>query len=131
MIGAGILAQSMNSNMQRGDLMDQRSQALIDASKGPMDKDKIHKIAVEFESMFISQMLEHMMVEKSFGDDGDENALAGGDTDEIYKSMMVNEYGKAITKAGGIGIAAHIERTLSQRALLHTQEVGYATQTQQ
>lgn len=126
MISAGLLAQSLNNSYQRDDLQDSAIKSLQESAKGPMTPEKAKKVAHEFEAMFISQMLQHMM-----SDSAGEDAFGGGETDEIYKSMMVDEYGKAITKSGGIGIAAHIERTLTQRALLQTQEVAHADQTQQ
>ncbi len=118
MIGAGLLAQSMHSNTMRNDLLDDRSKALASSAKEPMTADKAKKVAKEFESLFISQMLEHM-----FGESSGEEAFGGAESDDIYKSMMVEQYGKAISKSGGMGIAAHIERSLMNRALIATQEV--------
>ncbi|PPR79879.1 MAG: hypothetical protein CFH06_00213 [Alphaproteobacteria bacterium MarineAlpha3_Bin5] len=61
------------------------------------------KAAQEFEAVFISQMLkplfESVEVEPPFG---------GGSGEEVWKGLQVEEYGKAIARAGGIGLADHI-----------------------
>lgn len=118
MIGAGLLAQSMQAKTARNDSLDQQSKMLAASSKEPMTASKAKKVATEFESLFISQMLEHM-----FGESSGDEAFGSSESDDIYKSMMVEQYGKAITKSGGIGIAANIERSLMNRALIATQEV--------
>ncbi|MEO0413309.1 MAG: rod-binding protein [Pseudomonadota bacterium] len=38
--------------------------------------------------------------------------FGGGNSEEMYRSMMVQEYGKAISASGGIGISDVIERQL-------------------
>lgn len=120
MIGAGVMAQAMNSKMMRGDLLDAASQKLQNIAGGTMDAETAKKVGKEFESLFVSQMLEHMMSGDSMGD----SLFGDAESDEIYKSMMVEQYSKAIVKSGGIGIAKYIEQGLAQRALLATQEVS-------
>jgi Rod binding domain-containing protein len=65
------------------------------------------KAAKEFESSFLTNMLEQMWTgveaEAPFG---------GGHAEKVYRSMMVGEYAKSISAAGGIGIADHIYREL-------------------
>lgn len=79
----------------------------------PKGSEHIAKIAQDFESMFIGQMLQNMF-------SGMESDSLAGDpeTDDVYRSWLVDEYGKMITKAGGIGVADHV-----QRELLHLQEM--------
>ncbi len=64
-------------------------------------------VAKDFESVFIAQMLEHM-----FHDVPRDEWLGGGETDEVYHSMMLDEDGKGISQAGGIGVAAYVQREL-------------------
>ncbi len=70
------------------------------------------KAAKEFESVFITNMLENMYTgieaEEPFG---------GGHAEKIYRSMQIAEYGKEISKNGGLGLSDHI-----YRELLATQE---------
>lgn len=68
---------------------------------------EIRKKAEEFESFFMSQMLEHMF--KGVETDG---YFGGGYAEDTYRSMMVQEFGKALAKAGGLGIADAVTREL-------------------
>ena len=65
--------------------------------------DAAKKAAQEFEAVFISQMLKPMFesieIEPPFG---------GGSGEEVWKGLQVEEYGKAIARAGGIGLADQI-----------------------
>ncbi len=56
--------------------------------------------------MFVGQMMDQM-----FGDSIGSEAFGDSETGEIYKSMMMDAYGKEIAKAGGIGIADYIKQT--------------------
>ncbi len=72
-----------------------------------MSHGQIEQTAKDFESMFITQMLEPMFGE-SLGTDlfGDEQSS------DIYKGMMMEQFGKEITRSGGIGIADYVKREL-------------------
>jgi len=65
------------------------------------------RAAQEFEALFISEMLapvfESMDTEGLFG---------GGQGEKIYRSLMVQEYGKAVAQAGGVGIADTVYREI-------------------
>lgn len=124
MISANVLANAMNTQMQRSDLLDATTQKLEQMAKGNMTKENAQKVAKEFEALFISQMLEHMMSGDTLG----KEMFGSAESEEIYKGMMMEQYSKAIVKSGGIGIAqnlekALIERSLANRELLKTQEV--------
>lgn len=68
---------------------------------------KAAKAAKDFESVFVSEMLKPMFdminVDDTFG---------GGKGEEVFRGMMVQEYGKMITAQGGIGIADQIKAEL-------------------
>lgn len=70
-------------------------------------KAAIRKAAQEFESVFLSQMMAPM-----FEGLGEGDLFGGGSSAKIYRSMMVQEYGKAIARSGGIGIADSVEREI-------------------
>lgn len=76
------------------------------ASRG-LSADKIDQTAQEFEAQFISQMLENM-----FSTVETNPVLGGGEGEEMYRSLMVDEYGKLLARAGGIGVADHVKREL-------------------
>lgn len=65
-----------------------------------MNEDKAAAAAKEFEAVFISQMLTPMF--EGIEPDG---LFGGGSAENIYKSMMIEEYGKIIAQSGGLGIA--------------------------
>jgi flagellar protein FlgJ len=119
MIGASVIANSLNSQSQRDQQLDTTIKGLQRSANGELTRESAKKVSIEFEGLFISQMLEHMFSGESLG----ESLFGNGETDEIYKSMMVEQYSKAIVKSGGIGIADYIERSLNERALLIAQEV--------
>lgn len=70
--------------------------------------------AEEFEAIFISQMLKSMSV--GIKSDG---PFGGGHSEEIYRDLMNEEYGKVIASKGGIGISDAV-----YREILKTQEVS-------
>lgn len=68
---------------------------------------KAEKVAQDFEAVFISQMLQPM-----FKDISAEEPFGGGQGEEIWKSMMVDEIGKQMAKAGGIGLAQSVKQEI-------------------
>jgi Rod binding domain-containing protein len=82
--------------------------SLIDRFKNQtMSEGQIDKVAKDFESVFIAQMLAPMFegveVDEMFG---------GGTGEEMYRSLMIEEYGKIMAKSGGIGIADQVKAEL-------------------
>ena len=61
--------------------------------------DQLRKVAEDFEAVFIAQMLQPL-----FQNMGAEEPFGGGESAKMWRSLQVDEYGKAITKAGGIGM---------------------------
>lgn len=72
-----------------------------------LDRDAIRRAAVAFEAVFIGQMLSHLW--RGIPTDG---PFGGGPAEETYRSLLIEEYGKQIARAGGFGIAADVERQL-------------------
>jgi peptidoglycan hydrolase FlgJ len=83
---------------------------------GPMTKEKAKQAGVEFESVFLSNVLSQMF---STLEQGDGPLGAGGTGGETYRSFLTDEYAKEIANNGGIGIADQV-----MRELLATQETG-------
>ena len=63
--------------------------------------------AQDFEAMFLGSMFQHMFT----GMDGD-GPLGGGPGVGIWRSFLSDEYAKSFAKAGGIGLADHVYRSL-------------------
>lgn len=72
-----------------------------------VDVESSKKAAVEFESFFMTQMLEHMF--EGIETDG---YFGGGYGEGVYQSMMLQEYGRVLAKSGGIGIADMVNKEL-------------------
>ncbi len=71
------------------------------------------KVSQDFEAVFLGQMLEHMF-------EGVESNPIGGSSfaDDTFRSYMLEEYSKIMSRSGGIGLADHV-----QREILKLQEV--------
>ena len=70
----------------------------------------LRKVAEEMEGLFISQMINHMF--KGIKTDG---LTGGGNGEAMFRDLLVQEYGNAISKSSGIGLADSIERQLLER----------------
>lgn len=61
------------------------------------------KAAKEFESVFISQFLGTM-----FSGISTDGPMGGGQGEAMFRSMMMDQYGKAMESRGGFGLAQHV-----------------------
>jgi len=71
------------------------------ATMDPKLQGNLHKVAKEFETLMVHQLLEAAKV----GGDGQD----GG-----YKGMAVDAFASGVSQAGGLGLAAQIENALSR-----------------
>jgi len=87
------------------------------AVKG-QDPAKYKEAAEKFEAMFIGQMLQPMFntveVDETFG---------GGEAEEMWRGMMVEEMAKQVAAQGGVGIAPIV-----QKEMMRLQEVADGSQ---
>lgn len=71
------------------------------------DIEQLRKTAQDFEAIYLSQMLKPMFegikADAPFG---------GGHAEDMYRSLMVDEYGKSLAKSGGVGIADQVMREM-------------------
>lgn len=65
------------------------------------------KAAQDFEGVFLSQMLSQM-----FDGVSTDAEFGGGPGEEVFRSMMIDEYGKQISAHGGIGLAQAVLKEL-------------------
>ncbi len=75
----------------------------------PMQMKKIRETAQEFEAVFIGEMLRPM-----FENIDPAAPFNGGHGGQVWKDMQVDEFGKAIARSGGVGLADSIVRTMLQ-----------------
>ena len=71
------------------------------------DVSKADKASKEYESVFISQFLGSMF--SSIPTDG---ITGGGAGEEMFRSLMIDQYAKSIENEGGFGIAAQMKAEL-------------------
>ncbi|HXC55206.1 MAG TPA: rod-binding protein [Rhizomicrobium sp.] len=76
------------------------------------DPNVAKKAAEQFEGVFVTQFLGEM-----FSGISSDGPTGGGQGEEMFRSLMIDEYGKQIVAQGGFGLAASV-----QRELLKTQE---------
>jgi Rod binding domain-containing protein len=72
--------------------------------------DATKKAAKEFESVFISQFLGGMF--EGVQTDG---MFGGGEGEQMFRSLMLDQYGKKIADQGGFGLADAITKSLVNR----------------
>ncbi|MCP5366052.1 MAG: rod-binding protein [Hyphomicrobiales bacterium] len=79
---------------------------------------RARKVAQDFEAFFLSQALQPMFAELT-----PEQPFGGGNAEQMWRSLQVEEYGKAIARQGGIGLADSIMREMLkvQEAPVHGQ----------
>lgn len=67
------------------------------------DADAARQAAENFEAIFIGQMLEPMF--EGLSTDG---PFGGGHAEQVFRSMLVTQYGELIAHRGGFGIADQV-----------------------
>jgi Rod binding domain-containing protein len=80
-------------------------QPKLTAAKG--DLAAIRKTAQDFEAVFASQMMQQM-----FDSIHTDAMFGGGNGEDMFRPMLIDEYGKQIAKHGGLGIAEAVMHTL-------------------
>ncbi|MGB4057315.1 MAG: rod-binding protein [Alphaproteobacteria bacterium] len=77
------------------------------AEQKDMDIQKIETTAREFESVFIAEMMKPMFEGIETG-----GLFGGGKGEEIFRNMMLDEYGKMVAQTGGIGLADQVKQQM-------------------
>jgi len=78
------------------------------------DPKEADRVSRDFEAMFLSSMMQPMFETLKPG----KGLFGGGNAEATFQAMLVDEYGKVMAKAGGVGIAAMV-----RQQILQTQEV--------
>lgn len=98
--GAALDMAKMQSNIARADKL---------AATNANNKEAYRQVAQEFEGMFAQLLVDQM------SQNIDTNGLTGGgNAEKIFRSMLNQEYGKAMAERGSLGIADHIYNQLMQ-----------------
>lgn len=83
------------------------------ALKKEQDQEKIEKTAEDFEAFFLTKMMETMF--EGISTDG---MFGGGHAEKIYRSMLLDQYGRTMAQTGGIGV-----KDMVMRSILEMQEM--------
>ena len=75
-----------------------------------LNNEKITQKAQELEGVFLAVMMEPM-----FPEGKESNLYGGGHGNGIFRSMMLQEYGKIFADAGGVGLASGIEKQFKKQ----------------
>ena len=84
------------------------------------DRAAAQATAQEFEAVFVAQMLNHMFAGIDTG-----GPFGGGHAEQTWRSMLIENYGRQITQAGGIGIADQVmAQILNVQEMQHEEPSG-------
>lgn len=72
-----------------------------------LSQQQARKVADDFEAVFLSQMLAHMTAGVKL-----EEPFGGGPGEDMFRSLLNNEYAKGIASRGGIGVSDQIYRQI-------------------
>lgn len=75
----------------------------------PKDLAKAKDAAQDFEAFFVTHAFEDM-----FAGIETDSMFGGGEAEGVYRSFLLQEYGKVVAKSGGIGISDMVQRQLLQ-----------------
>lgn len=99
----------INASLMTADLalMKHAQNAQKNLDKDNLDMQKIEDAATEFEAVFISEMMKPM-----FEGIKTDNIFGGGKGEEVFRGMMIQEYGKTFANTGGLGIADSVKAAI-------------------
>ena len=86
--------------------IERQKSLMASAQKGGTEE--IRQTAEDFEAFFLSRMVETMF----------EGMFGGGNGEKVFRSLLINEYGKAMAKTGTVGVADYV-----MKSILEMQEV--------
>ena len=73
------------------------------------DLAKIKASAEDFEGFFVTKSFVEM-----YGDLSSDPLFGGGEAENIFRSFLLQEYGKQVAKTGGIGVSDMVQKQLLQ-----------------
>jgi Rod binding domain-containing protein len=73
------------------------------------DQARIRATAEDFEAFFVTHAFEDM-----YADISSDPLFGGGEGENIFRSFLLQEYGKQVARTGGIGVADMVQKQLLQ-----------------
>ena len=74
---------------------------------GAQDPSGAHKVAQDFEAFFLAQAMDAM-----FAGIESDKLFGAGNGENVYRSLLSQEYAKVAAKSGGVGIADAVQREI-------------------
>jgi flagellar protein FlgJ len=95
-----------------GVALDRQASAQLDQLRRlkTTDPKEADRVSREFEAMFLSSMLQPVFAGIKSG----KGFFGGGHAEDTFQAMLVDEYGKTMAKAGGVGIAQMVRNQILQ-----------------
>lgn len=82
---------------------------LINSKQPVFDTKKAEQSAESFEAFFLTRMMESMF--EGVSTDG---VFGGGHAEKIYRSLLLDEYGKEMAKVGSVGVKDYVMQAILQ-----------------
>jgi Rod binding domain-containing protein len=98
-----------------------RAAAALNAPQSPMKLSEagIEKVSEDFEAFFAGTYFEQM-----FSGIEPDAITGGGEGEEMFRSLMIQEYGKAVAKQHTLGIADIVKKQLLRLQEAQQEEAG-------
>jgi len=100
---------STKTSIEQSNLATSKLNALTHSftGKGKISEEQATKSGNDFEEVFLSEMFNHV-----FSGIGTNSLFGGGKGEDMWKSLLVNEYARVTTLRGGVGIADTVKREM-------------------
>jgi Rod binding domain-containing protein len=72
-------------------------------------QNKAENAAEEFEAFFLTRMMESM-----FSGISTDGLFGGGHAEKVYRSLLLDEYGKEMAKLGTVGVKDYVMQSILQ-----------------
>ncbi len=92
-------------------------ESLVKGARGVKQEREIERVSKEFEAVFLTEMLRPIFESVDVND-----TFGGGRAEEVFRGLMLDEYGKTLSRSGGIGLADHVKATLIKAQGQNTKE---------
>lgn len=92
----------------------------LEQAKNSKNEQKIKETAENFEAFFLTKTMESVF--EGVSTDG---MFGGGNAEKIYRSMLLDEYGKSMAKTGSVGVADYVMNSILEMQEMESQ--GYTS----
>ena len=93
----------------------------INSVQPAINQQRAEESAENFEAFFLTRMMESMF--EGVETDG---MFGGGHAEKIYRSLLLDEYGKEMAKVGGIGVKEYVMTAILQMQEAQADQVSKA-----